>query len=82
MDVRRSSRRGEESRGVPLYEVWGFTSESRDRLYVAIVVDLPKGMPIGPSVYEKARFTGYFFKLQGYEPAAPGRAQCQNDRRC
>jgi hypothetical protein len=31
-----------------------------------MVVDLPKGMPIGGEVYEKAKFAGYFLKLQGY----------------
>ena len=31
-------------------------------------------MPIGPNIQEDVRFVGYFFKLQGYEPAkaAPG----------
>jgi hypothetical protein len=74
MNVRRILDAGKNREGTQLYEVWGFTTESRDRLYVAIVVDLPKGMPIGPSVYEKARFTGYFFKLQGYHSsgARPG----------
>jgi hypothetical protein len=51
----------------PLHEVWGFTDESRDRLYVAMVVDYPKDMPVGPKVNEKAKFVGYFLKLQGYQ---------------
>jgi hypothetical protein len=69
MNVRRILDAGKNRDGIQLYEVWGFTKESRDRLYVAIIVDLPKGMPIGPSVYEKAKFAGYFFKLQGYHSA-------------
>jgi hypothetical protein len=69
LNVRRILDAGKNRDGVQLYEVWGFTAESRDRLYVAIVVDLPKGMPTGPTVQEKARFAGYFFKLQGYHPA-------------
>ena len=69
LNVRRIIDAGKNRDGVQLYEVWGFTTESRDRLYAAIVVDLPKGMPIGPSVHEKAKFVGYFFKLQGYHAA-------------
>ncbi len=79
MNVRRILGAGKNRDGTQLYEVWGFTTESRDRLYVAIVVDLPKGMPIGPAVYEKARFTGYFFKLQGYH-ASGARAGAVPDR--
>jgi hypothetical protein len=52
-----------------LYEVWGWTAESRSWPYVGVVLDLPKGMPIGPDVYETATLTGYFFKMQGYQPA-------------
>jgi hypothetical protein len=52
--------------GIALYEVWGWTSESRTWLYVGVVIDLPKGMPIGPDVYENATLVGYFFKMQGY----------------
>jgi hypothetical protein len=69
LNVRRILDAGKNRDGTQLYEVWGFTKESRDRLYVAIVVDLPKGMPIGPAVYEKAQFAGYFFKLQGFHAA-------------
>jgi len=52
-----------------LYEVWGWTSESRSWLYVGVVLDLPEGMPIGPDVYETATLVGYFFKMQGYMEA-------------
>ncbi len=74
LNVRRILDAGTNRDGVPLHEVWGFSNESRDRLYVAIVVGLPKTMPVGPSVAEKARFAGYFFKLQGYHAvgAKPG----------
>ena len=50
MSVRRILDAGKNRDGVQLHEVWGFTAESQDRLYVAIVVDLPKNMPIGPAV--------------------------------
>lgn len=61
----------------PLYELWGYTSESGMRFYTAIVPELPEGMPIGPNVYENVWLTGYFFKLQGYYPAGakPGAAR-------
>ena len=72
LNVRRILDAGKNRDGVHLYEVWGFTTESRDRLYVAIVADLPDGMPIGPSVYEKAKFAGYFLKLQGYHAVGAG----------
>ncbi len=52
--------------GHPIYEVRGFTQEGRPNLYIGIVTDLPKGMPIGTSLNEDARLVGYFFKLQGY----------------
>ena len=52
--------------GHPIYEVRGFTQEGRSNLYIGIVTDLPKGMPIGTSINEDARLVGYFFKLQGY----------------
>lgn len=52
-----------------LHEVWGFTTESRNWLYEAVVVDPPKQLPTGPSVWEKVRVVGYFFKLQAYQPA-------------
>ena len=55
--------------GQPVYEVWGWTTESKTWLYVAVVVDLPAGMPIGSEVYEKGRLAGYFFKLQAYHEA-------------
>jgi hypothetical protein len=55
--------------GHPLYEVRGFTEEGRSNLYVGIVSDLPKGMPIGMGIDEQARLVGYFFKLQGYYSA-------------
>ena len=38
-------------------------------MYDLIVLDYPKGMPLGYDIRENARFAGYFLKLQGYEPA-------------
>ena len=53
-----------------LYEVWGFTTESKVWLYVAIVPELPEGMAVGPDVYERGVVSGYFYKLQGYHAAS------------
>ena len=74
MNVRRILDAGKTDDGIPLHEVWGSTPQSGNRLYVAMVVGLPAGMPIGPTVQEKATFAGYFLKLQGYESglAKPG----------
>ncbi len=65
-----------------LYEVWGWTEESRSWPYVGVVLDLPKGMPIGSDVYEQATLVGYFFKMQGYMEAGakPRAPHCK--RRC
>jgi hypothetical protein len=67
LNVRRILK--ETHNNLTLYEIWGWTAESRSGLYVGVVIDLPKGMPSGPDVYEKAVLVGYFFKLQGYQPA-------------
>jgi hypothetical protein len=51
--------------GIDLHEVWGRTKESGNRLYVAIVLDYPKDMPVGTGLNENVEFAGYFLKLQG-----------------
>ena len=66
----------EKYNGDELYDVWGATEESGVWLYDGVVIDLPKGMPIGRDVYEKVTLVGYFFKMQGYQPAG-AKAQCQ-----
>jgi hypothetical protein len=55
--------------GTELYDIWGTTEESGQWLYNCVVIDVPKGMPIGRNIYESVTFVGYFFKLQGYLPA-------------
>jgi len=52
-----------------VYEIWGWSDESKAWLYVVATAHLPEGMPVGPEVYERARFVGYFFKLHGYYEA-------------
>jgi len=69
LNVRQVLDAGENDNGAHLWEVRAWTTESKAWLYWTVVVDLPKDMPVGPSVYEKAKFVGYFFKLQGYHEA-------------
>jgi hypothetical protein len=57
---------------VTLYEMWGTTDESRGRLLHFLVYDPPAGLPLGKDVREDVRFVGYFFRVQGYEPAKAG----------
>lgn len=52
-----------------IYEIWGFSEESQAWLYDVVAAELPQGMATGPDVYERVRFVGYFFKLQGYREA-------------
>jgi hypothetical protein len=49
-----------------LYEIWGWSDDSRGSLYVAISPDLPAGVSIGEAVSERATVCGYFYKVQGY----------------
>jgi hypothetical protein len=68
VEIRMVHRAGKNEHGVPLNEVWATTKQSGDRLYDLIVVDLPSRIPIDRPIREKARFAGYFLKLQGYHP--------------
>ena len=52
-----------------VYEIRGWSEESKAWLYLALVAELPPGMPVGTDVYERATFVGYFYKLQGYHEA-------------
>ncbi len=76
LEVRRAKSIDENRYGVKLHEAWALTDESRGRLYDVVVLDYPKEMPVGYKVYAKAKFAGYFLKLQGYESggAKPGQA--------
>jgi hypothetical protein len=53
-----------------LYELWGFTADSRAWLYCVITPELPEGVPVGTNVVAQVRVEGYFFKLQGYRPGS------------
>ena len=47
LNVRRILPVDKTRDGIALHEVWGWTTESKTWLYVAVVIDLPQGMPIG-----------------------------------
>lgn len=60
---------GKDDAGAALQEAWATTQESGNHLYDLVVLDLPKEMPVGVRIRERARFAGYFLKVQGYEAA-------------
>lgn len=63
----------ENSAGVQnVYELWGWTTESRAWPYVIVTAHLPTGMAVGADVRERVSFCGYFFKLQGYQASGAG----------
>jgi hypothetical protein len=68
LEILRANSKYEDRYDFKLAEVWGQTEESRNRLYVLIVLDYPQGMPEGYDLHEKAKFVGYFLKLHGYHP--------------
>lgn len=53
-----------------LYEVWGWSETSKAWLYVFVTPELPPGLDANTPVNQTAKFAGYFFKLQGYQPGA------------
>jgi hypothetical protein len=61
---------GENPLGFPrMYELWGWTNESKAWPYIVVTPDLPPGTPQGADVEFRATVVGYFFKLQGYHEA-------------
>ena len=56
-----------EDYGITYYYVaWMFTDSSGNSPYRLIAAGLPEDMPIGEDLDVPAKFTGYFFKRQGY----------------
>jgi len=76
VEIRLASDEGKNRDGVHLHEAWAVTDQSLSRLYDLVVVDFPTGIPLGQFIREKAKFVGYFLKIQGYESgsAKPGQA--------
>ncbi len=56
-----------------MYEIWGWTEEAKMWMYCCLVPELPPGFPEAGDISERIELTGYFFKMQAYQPgnAAP-----------
>ncbi len=50
-----------------IYEAWVYADENRLVPYVLAFDEPPPGLVVGPDLYLKVRFDGYFFKLLGYQ---------------
>jgi hypothetical protein len=71
LNVRQAIRYEDDRLGTKeIYELRGFTADSRSWLYFVIAPELPDGVPVGTDVAAKVRVEGYFFKLQGYQPGS------------
>jgi hypothetical protein len=53
-----------------LFEVWGWSETSKAWLYVFVTPELPPGLNADTPINQNAKFAGYFYKLQGYQPGA------------
>jgi hypothetical protein len=75
VEIRLVRNLGKNEAGVPLYEASAVTQQSGNHLYELVIVDFPTTMPVDTFIRERAKFAGYFFKLQGFEAgnAQPGR---------
>lgn len=51
-----------------LYELWGWTDEAKAWMYCCITPELPPGFPTQGDVDKRIELTGYFFKMQAYQP--------------
>jgi len=52
-----------------LYELWGWPTSGRGWFYVVVTPELPPGFPEEADVAQNVRVYGYFFRVQGYQPA-------------
>lgn len=50
-----------------LYEAWVYSDENRAFPYVLIFEEPPPGLPIGPELFLRVSFDGYFMKLLRYQ---------------
>lgn len=50
-----------------VYEAWGWTDDSKARLYVVVFAELPPGLKVGTDVNYDVVFAGYFLKWMQYE---------------
>jgi hypothetical protein len=59
---------GENSLGLDeAYEGWVYTSDSQGHPVVVIFTSKDERLPVKGDLQEEVRFTGYFFKMYGYE---------------
>src|ERR1700685_294437 len=49
-----------------VYEVWGWTDESKSFPYLVVLGELPEGMPVGDNLHREGIFVGYFLKTMAY----------------
>jgi hypothetical protein len=52
-----------------VYELWGWTDESKAWPYCIVTADLPAEMPVGANVGEDVKVAGYFLKVLSYHEA-------------
>lgn len=50
-----------------LYELWVFPDEGQGHPAVIVFTEKPAGLELGDNIDQRVRFTGYFFKLYGYD---------------
>ena len=66
---------GENSAGVRhVYEVWGWTDESKSFPYLVVLSELPKGIPLGDGLHQEGIFVGYFLKTMKYTASNTNRS--------
>lgn len=51
-----------------LYELWGWTSETKAYMYCLVTPELPVGLPASGRTVSTVDCAGYFFKMQAYFP--------------
>jgi len=57
-----------------IYEAWVYSDENRAFPYVLAFDEPPPGLVVGPDLYLKVNFDGYFLKLLGYRAGDKWRA--------
>lgn len=50
-----------------IYEMWGWTEDSKSFPYVVVFPEKPEGLKTGPDVTGEVVFVGYFLKIMEYE---------------
>jgi hypothetical protein len=59
---------GKNNQGIgEAYEGWVYTDDGQGNPAVVVFIDKPPGLKVGGDITEEVRFTGYFFKMYGYQ---------------